>query len=157
MAYNTKAIKKDVNNHPVPQYYNPAIDDYEPLQGVNGAHRVLLFDTNGNPLLTASNPGNVQIVNSFATIKAAPVVGAKTVTTMAAEIFAGASRKSGRYLMSVFNESSVPVYWGPSSVTTSNGYPLLPGDSVVFRFDPSVATAIYFVASANASVRVVEL
>lgn len=157
MAYNTRTIIRDGAGAPVPQYYNPTADLYEPLQGVNGAHRVLLYDVNGNPLLTASNPGNVQIVNSFATIKSAPVVGAKTVTTTAAEIFAGASRKSGRYLMSVYNESNVIVYWGPSSVTTSNGYPLLPGDSVVFRFDPSVATAIYFVAASNASVRVVEL
>lgn len=120
------------------------------------AHRSVITDSAGNYIAT-SNPFPVQVMNGFNVIKAAPVVGAKTVTTTAAELFARASRKSGRYLMSVYNESSVPVYWGPSSVTTSNGYPLLPGDSVVFRFDPSITTAIYFVAASNASVRVVEL
>ncbi|MBW2672573.1 MAG: hypothetical protein JRD89_04040 [Deltaproteobacteria bacterium] len=63
MAYNTVAIKKDVNQKPIPQYYNPSSDSYEPLEGRNGASRVLLYDANGNPLLTAVNPGNVKVVN----------------------------------------------------------------------------------------------
>jgi len=103
------------------------------------------------------NPLPVQLTGSFATIRSAPVVGAKTVSTTAAELFAGASRLSWRYEMIVYNESSVPVYWGPSSVTTTNGFTLLPGDSIGFLFDKNVGTPIYFVSSTNAPVRVVEL
>ena len=40
MAYNTKKIKRDVDGNPVPQMYNPAIDDYEVLQGGSGASKV---------------------------------------------------------------------------------------------------------------------
>lgn len=114
--------------------------------------------TNARALKTATD-GTVltQLTGSYATIKSAPVVGAKTITTTAAEIFAGASRLTNRYAMIVYNESSVPIYWGPSSVTTSNGFTLLPQDSIVFQFNPAVATAVYFVANSNATVRVVEL
>lgn len=98
-----------------------------------------------------------ELTGSYATIDSAPVVGVKTVTTTAAELFAGASRLANRYAMIVYNESSVPVYWGPSGVTTSSGFPLLPQDSVVFQFSPSVVTAIYFIAASNVAVRVVEL
>ena len=99
----------------------------------------------------------VQIAKNYAAIKSAPVTGAKTVTSTAAEIFAGASRLANRYMMIIHNESSEVVYWGPSSVTTSTGFPLLPQDTIVLHFDPSVATPIYMVANNNAPVRVVEL
>lgn len=50
MAYNTVPIKKDVDNKPIPQYYNPLVDQYEALQGRNGANRVELYDADGNPV-----------------------------------------------------------------------------------------------------------
>jgi len=50
MAYNTVVIKKDADNKPIPQYYNPTIDEYEALQGRNGAQWVELYDANGNPV-----------------------------------------------------------------------------------------------------------
>lgn len=110
-------------------------------------------------VLTGSNLTEAQAIPTKDTqcISAAPVVGAKTVTTTAAELFAGGARLANRISMTVYNESSIPVYWGPAGVTTSSGFPLLPGDSVTFQFWPSVATPIYFIASANASVRVVEV
>jgi len=107
-----------------------------------------------------TTPGTTNAVyqsGSVFTLKSAPVVGTKTVSTTAAEIFAGSSRLSGRYAMTVYNESSNAVYWGPSGITTSTGFPILPGDSVTFQFSPSVATAIYMIASASAAVRAVEL
>ena len=52
MAYNTKAIKTDVNTKPIPQYYNPATDEYEALQGENGAARHVLYGSDGNPIST---------------------------------------------------------------------------------------------------------
>lgn len=63
MAYNTKAIVRDLNNAPIPQYFNATADAYEPLYGEDNALRVLLYDTNGSPLLTAANPGQVALTN----------------------------------------------------------------------------------------------
>src|SRR5690242_13245571 len=37
MAYNTKTIINDANGKSVPQYYNLSSDQYEVLQGQNGA------------------------------------------------------------------------------------------------------------------------
>lgn len=89
-------------------------------------------------------------------IAAAPVVGAKTISTSAAELFAGASRLANRISMTVYNESTTTVYFGPAGVTTATGFPLLPGDSVTFQFRPSTATAIYGIGAASSAVRVVE-
>ncbi len=50
MAHNTKAIATDINQKPIPQYYNPTTDEYEVLQGKAGANRVLVYDVNGNPV-----------------------------------------------------------------------------------------------------------
>lgn len=47
MAFNTKSIVKDVNQKPVPQYYNPTTDVYEVLQGKNGANKVILYNEAG--------------------------------------------------------------------------------------------------------------
>lgn len=167
MAYNTKNIIRDASGAPIPQFYNPTSDAYQPLTGADlgggryGYDNLAWGKTAGGlyvPVKVADDGAVLtQLTGSYATIDSAPVVGAKTVSTTAAELFAGASRLVGRYTMIVYNESSVPVYWGPSGVTTSTGFPLLPQDSVVFQFNPSVATAIYFIAGSNAAVRVVEL
>ena len=127
------------------------------LVNANGSINIVPVNSAGTELFTDANPGSMKLTGSYATIDSAPVVGAKTVSYTAAELFAGASRLANRYAMIVYNESSEPVYWGPSGVTTSTGFPLLPQDSVVFQFNPSVATAIYFIAGSNAAVRVVEL
>mgnify|MGYP000861728133 CR=1 FL=1 len=102
--------------------------------------------------------GSVKLAGSYATIDSAPVTGAKTVTTTAAEIFAGASRLANRYFMAIYNtDSSTIVYIGGSGVTTSTGFPIKPGDCVEFQFNPNAATAIYAIAPASVGVRVVEL
>lgn len=54
MAFNTKSIVKDVNQKPVPQYYNPAADIYEVLQGANGANKVTLYTASGAAIDLAS-------------------------------------------------------------------------------------------------------
>lgn len=38
MGYGTKSILRDQNSNPIPQYFNPATDQYEALQGYNGAN-----------------------------------------------------------------------------------------------------------------------
>jgi len=50
MAYNTVSIQKDVDGKPIPQYYNQLQNTYEVLQGRNGANRVELYDSDGNPV-----------------------------------------------------------------------------------------------------------
>ncbi len=93
-----------------------------------------------------------------AAISGAPAGGSKTVTTVAAELYAGASRLANRYMMTVLNVSPIPVYLGPSGVTTANApWIIQPNEMMVFAFRPNVATAIYAVAAGNAEVRVGEL
>ena len=55
MAYNSKAIKTDVNAKPIPQYYNAVTDEYEVLQGTGGAARQVLYGPDGNPLSVVDN------------------------------------------------------------------------------------------------------
>lgn len=38
MPYNTKSLVTDKNNKPVPQYFNPKSDQYEPIEGSYGAN-----------------------------------------------------------------------------------------------------------------------
>lgn len=47
MAFNTKSIVKDLNQKPVPQYYNPELDIYQVLEGKNGANKVILYNEAG--------------------------------------------------------------------------------------------------------------
>lgn len=44
MAYNTKPIVTDVDGNPISQYYNPETDQYEPVEGKNGANKVLVMN-----------------------------------------------------------------------------------------------------------------
>mgnify|MGYP000995708587 CR=1 FL=1 len=56
MAYNTRAIKTDLNQKPIPQVYNPVTDEYEPLQGsAASGNRVQLYDGDGNPVGAATD------------------------------------------------------------------------------------------------------
>lgn len=47
MAYNTKPIVADKDNNPISQYYNPATDSYEPVEGQSGANKVVLYNADG--------------------------------------------------------------------------------------------------------------
>jgi hypothetical protein len=124
---------------------------------VDGVETLLtaIKDTDGIKKIT--DTVSTDMTSRFDTIKVAPVVGAKTVTTSAAEVFAGASRLASRYLMAVTNESSQIIYWGPSGVTVANGFYLYPGDTHIFRFSPAVATPVYMIAPASAQIRVGEM
>jgi hypothetical protein len=68
MAYNTVPIKKDVDGKPIPQYFNPLSNQYEDLQGSNGANRVMVYDINGNIIdLTALLSNIVTAINNLKT------------------------------------------------------------------------------------------
>ena len=100
---------------------------------------------------------SVSINGNNATIKSAPVTGAKTITTTAAELFAGASRLANRYQMTIQNVDTQIIYIGAAGVTVENGFPLLPGDSITLNFKADVATPIYAISTDSNAVRVVEL
>ena len=104
-----------------------------------------------------NDPLPVSINNSLATIKSAPVTGAKTITSTAAEVFAGASRLANRYQMTIQNTGTLIIYIGAAGATVENGFPLLPGDSITLAFKPDVATPIYAISTGSNTVRVVEL
>jgi hypothetical protein len=86
------------------------------------------------------------------------VTGAKTVTNTAAEIFAGSNRLDGRHAMVITNMGADIVYIGDSDVTTSNGFPLFPQDTLRIEFDPTSSVGVFACTSGtNVQVRVVEL
>ena len=60
MAYNTKNLKTDAGTKQIPQFYDSAADDYYALLGTDGAGpHYVNFDTSGDELFVAANPGIV--------------------------------------------------------------------------------------------------
>jgi len=232
MAYNTKSIKKDVDGKPIPQIFDMVKDDYEVLQGRNGAQRVEIYGPDGNPISTTSEKLNVRaseletllsalgakdfatqttlaqilaklsadpatettlaggivsllsaiaetaseataaailakleagidttLTGSIESLTTAPVVGVKTVTATAAEIFAGSSAKANRRKLVVKNEDKILRFRiGTDSVTQQNGFPVEPGAIVEIQFDPGTAVAIYGISEgASLSAAVMEV
>ncbi|QUH21067.1 hypothetical protein [Alkaliphilus sp. B6464] len=47
MAYNTKPIITDKDGNPISQYYNPDADQYEAVEGIAGANKVVVFKSDG--------------------------------------------------------------------------------------------------------------
>ena len=83
-----------------------------------------------------------------------------SVATSATVIVAKSVSSPPRIALLIKNNSSVVVYLGEdSSVTTSNGYPLQPGDQLMLDFAGSIAPFFYRdavygrVASGTADVR----
>jgi hypothetical protein len=70
MAFNTKSIVKDVNQKPVPQYYNPTTDVYEVLEGKNGANKVILYNEAGAAIDLATLISNIiTAINTTGTVQ----------------------------------------------------------------------------------------
>lgn len=127
-----------------PAIYDSGIDEWLMLQGN-------LLKTDGGIWIfqKGENNGNarVALTGSIETVNAAPVVGVKTVTATAAEVFAGASAKANRRKLLLKNEDATLRFRvGPSSVTQQNGFPVEPGAVVEFQFDPATAVAIYAIS-----------
>lgn len=67
MAYNDVEILRDKNGNPIPQYYNVATGQFEPLTGENGATHTQLtgsnveYITNGNNIFIPSGT-NVNVI-----------------------------------------------------------------------------------------------
>ena len=62
MAYNTVALKTDVNSKSIPQYYNDGTGTYEVAEGANGSIKVVLYDGDGN-VLSVSNPMQINVAS----------------------------------------------------------------------------------------------
>lgn len=48
MSYNSKSIVKDVNDKPVPQYWNEETQEFEVAMGKGGMLYVRILDSKGN-------------------------------------------------------------------------------------------------------------
>jgi len=108
------------------------------ITDITGTNR-LAVDANGN--LAAKLTGSIESMTS------APVVGVKTVTSTAAEIFAGSSAKPNRQKLILKNEDPVLRFRiGPSTVTQQNGFPIEPGAVVEIQFNPSTAVTVYAIS-----------
>lgn len=103
-------------------------------------------------------PVEATLTGSNLALRQTIVTGAKTVTSTTAEIFAGSSRLAGRHAMVITNVGVGHVYIGASGVTTGNGFPLFPGDTVRLDFDPANSVPVFAVSGGpDVEVRVVEL
>jgi hypothetical protein len=143
MSYSSVSVIRDSASVPVSQYYNGTADAYEVMQGVNGAIRVLLYDTSGNPLLTTANPGYVNI-NSLPTIpagtnmigkvginKGATAIAGKTaVTTAGTAVTLGSQACSQGIIVTANSANTGKVYVFPVAGTKADVKSLAAGESV---------------------------
>lgn len=85
------------------------------------------------------------------------VNGAITVTTTAIEAKVGASRLAEREMVRIYNnDSAITIFFGTTGVTTANGEPLRPGESVSLPAGPDIP--VFLVAtSGSVNVRVQEM
>jgi hypothetical protein len=113
-------------------------------------------NTDGDEIFTESNPGVMQLSGSIETVVDNPATGIKTITTTAAELFAGAYAKTNRRKLIIKNEDqSLRFRIGKADITQQNGFPVEPGAVVIIPFDPAVIVPIYAIsegASLQASV-----
>jgi hypothetical protein len=122
------------------------------VAGSDGTNAQIL-KTNANGELLTTLTGSIESLTT------APVVGVKTVTATAAEIFAGSSAKANRRKLVVKNEDKILRFRiGADSVTQQNGFPVEPGAIVEIQFDPGTAVAIYGISEgASLSAAVMEV
>ena len=100
----------------------------------------------------------VQLKGSKTRVSSPPVTGVKTVTGVAAEIFAGTSRKAGRSRLVLRNmHSSLRFRVGSPTVTDTTGFGVEPQAVVEIDIDPASDVPWYAVSEAGAiSVEVFE-
>ncbi|WP_209121503.1 hypothetical protein [Alkalihalobacillus sp. BA299] len=122
----TNKQPKTVNGLPLPQKYNPVTDDH------------------------IASVGEEDIQNGFS-------VNSLTVGTTAVELKAGdtALAKRRKVIFRVSGDDAIFI-GHDSSVTTTTGYPVLPGETFKVRFDPSKAIPIYAIAASDQTVKIME-
>ena len=107
-------------------------------------------------ITSGDTPATAQLTGSIETVVDNPATGIKTITTTAAELFAGAYAKTNRRKLIIKNEDqSLRFRIGKADITQQNGFPVEPGAVVIIPFDPAVIVPIYAIsegASLQASV-----
>lgn len=221
MSGATKRIVRDSHGNPAPQFFNLDTNQYEFLEGKDGASKIRADEgkiadlasllaavlsiktTDGIKKITDALPAGSNLIGkisadaeAIADLKSAldeltaikstdgvkkitdalpegtneigkavisgdetlisgdPVSGTRTlVPGVAAEIFGGASAKSGRVMMSIKNTSTyaAPLRCriGESSITAQKGLVLEPQATLTLFFNPKTATAVYAMPETN--------
>ena len=142
MAYNTKEILRDAKTAPIPQYYNPVTDAYEPLQGAGNGNRVLLYDALGNPLFTDANPASVKLTGSINTLVTAPVTRVVTLTETPVSLTSKANLRE----LTVRNVDLIlRARIGETGMTAANGKGIALEPQAIYQesFDPTIPVTIY--------------
>jgi hypothetical protein len=142
--------------HDSGMFVKTAAGVWAPVSPTNPMPSALAAGANTVGKVDQGVPGAASWPVTVGTLTDVPVHGAKTVTSLAASIFAGAARLANRRYLAVYNESANTVYVGGSGVTTASGFPILPGDYRVFAITPGADFGIYAIAGANSAVRVEE-
>lgn len=79
--------------------------------------------------------------------------GARSVATSATAL--PASALAARRVLWIYNNGTATIFLGPAGVTTSNGFPLLPGQSISMEVGALVVYGI--AASSTVEARVMEI
>ncbi len=104
MPYNTKPIKTDGRGKPIPQYFNSVIDDYEALQGRNGANRVEIYGPDGNP---------ISVVGSKMAVRATELETAlSNLETALSEIDTALNSLNGKDFSTAENQGTISTLLG---------------------------------------------
>ena len=102
-------------------------------------------------VIDGTTPAKTQLTGSIATTISSPETGIKTVTATAAEVFAGATKKIDRRRLVIRNEDPVLRFRvGNSDITQQNGFPVEPGATIIYEFDPKTAVPIYAISEGAA-------
>jgi hypothetical protein len=88
----------------------------------------------------------VEIFYKGTTVLATAVSVATTATALPASALAA------RRVLWVYNNGAATIFLGPAGVTTSNGFPLLPGQSVSLEVGPLVIYGIVATGTVNARI-----
>jgi len=147
-------IPRDINGDPIPVVWDDIAKVWRVVRGTEHGQRVGLLGPDGQPISTG-NPlpvkGEVQLSGSKTRVSSPPVTGVKTVTGVAAELFAGASRKAGRSRLVLRNmHSSLRLRIGPPTVTDSTGFGVEPQAVVEIDIDPASDVPWYAISEAGA-------
>lgn len=150
-----KTLNCDVRNVKTPAFYDPNLDEWLMASAnvVKTEGGVFVFQKgtdDGKAKVLAELSGSIE------TVVDNPATGIKTITTTAAELFAGAYAKTNRRKLIIKNEDqSLRFRIGKADITQQNGFPVEPGAVVIIPFDPAVIVPIYAIsegASLQASV-----
>lgn len=84
------------------------------------------------------------------------VQGVLSVTTTSSEAKVGGSRQAKRQVLRIYNNSSVTIYWGSSSVTAANGEPIFYNQFINIPVGDQVAIHLITASGTAADVRIQE-